>query len=212
MRGHADILQTLGDAPGRDRATSARAERTPSPRTAPTGPTGYLRSRGEDEEQGGAVWPPAGVPPLARRGPAQIAHHREHRRGTSARAERTAHGLLVHPQPAGYLRSRGEDPVRMTGARWNSGVPPLARRGPPAPLRALLLDRGTSARAERTGRPTGRPPASTGYLRSRGEDPRRRSRAGWPDGVPPLARRGLNPAASSRERRRGTSARAERTP
>ncbi len=137
-----------------ERGTSARAERTSSWTPPPAGTAGYLRSRGEDCTQTDRRGRPCGVPPLARRG-----HLRPHLalpglRGTSARAERTNEPLVVAGTRAGYLRSRGEDTATCQVVMGWSGVPPLARRGRPDHHHARRLERGTSARAERTSRPS----------------------------------------------------------
>ncbi len=112
----------------------------------------------------------------------------------------------------GYLRSRGEDSGEFALARLVGGVPPLAQRGRAQFGLSRNEDRGTSARAERTGwREEGRT-RPAGYLRSRGEDA---DRCSWPSragGVPPLARRGRRLLLGLDPLPRGTSARAKRTP
>ncbi len=219
------------------RGTSVRTERTAASRpVGPAASAGYLRSRGEDEFS--EAWEAAdpGVPPLARRGPevygltepqyrgtsvrtertaastsARGGVRRHLRRGTSARAERTPKALPPTSPSPGYLRSRGEDRGITPYVILQSGVPPLARRGPrrdhvPGPVR-----RGTSARAERTPTPATPPSPSPGYLRSRGEDGLAMLTLTMRHGVPPLARRGRDHGRPQSRPRRGTSARAERT-
>ncbi|ESP95643.1 hypothetical protein B591_30618 (plasmid) [Streptomyces sp. GBA 94-10 4N24] len=162
---HDPLVNRLG------RGTSARAERTGGPPYCGPPVAGYLRSRGEDSEAARYVKSGAGVPPLARRGPGVVGGQGRAERGTSARAERTSRRPCRTAPPAGYLRSRGEDEALARKGRRVIGVPPLARRGPLGVHLRPLRRRGTSARAERTTPSRGTRIRSTGYLRSRGEDP-----------------------------------------
>ncbi len=197
--------------PSQPRGTSARAERTRTRSRRPAARAGYLRSRGEDASGSVSQRLQTGVPPLARRG---LGHPRPalpELRGTSARAERTLERIGTMRRSVGYLRSRGEDRTRARGWPSPGGVPPLARRGPVPHRDPAPLHRGTSARAERTTPRPQTPLCRPGYLRSRGEDSSSACRSASSAGVPPLARRGPAKAEAEAERRRGTSARAERT-
>ncbi len=193
------------------RGTSARAERTSTPPSTAAAATGYLRSRGEDQKAALYVGAAVGVPPLARRGPDSLRREINRQRGTSARAERTWVALYRYARAEGYLRSRGEDDWVSISPYLKDGVPPLARRGPKADIRGHNRNWGTSARAERTRHVGGRLGLVAGYLRSRGEDSAASFRAWMRSGVPPLARRGRHHPRAGPPRRRGTSARAERT-
>ncbi len=193
------------------RGTSARAERTPGRSSGTSSAAGYLRSRGEDSLAEVRDLDTAGVPPLVRRGHQLTWPTRRVRRGTSARAERTASCAAPTTRPSGYLRSRGEDTGSPLDTVTGDGVPPLARRGLLPVPQQDRRGRGTSARAERTTRRWRRCRWWPGYLRSRGEDAVTYTPRGMDTGVPPLAWRGLALVRAERDVRRGTSARAERT-
>ncbi len=110
-----------------------------------------------------------------------------------------------------HLRSRGEDrPTHLEDTRC-CGSPPLARRGR-RPATGRRRRRGfTSARAERTLTDQRCAVHEAVHLRSRGEDDVRVHGDGLGTGSPPLARRGPPQHEPQEDRRRFTSARAERT-
>ncbi len=193
------------------RLTSARAERTAGPRFPMINTPAHLRSRGEDDAEGGERVVDAGSPPLARRGRHGIDCDRFRRRLTSARAERTCPRRQRPARSAAHLRSRGEDGPRLQEVAGVLGSPPLARRGPRLAPGARAQPRLTSARAERTTARSIEADALAAHLRSRGEDPFRSPVQHVGRGSPPLARRGPPSLPAVRRRPRLTSARAERT-
>ncbi len=134
------------------RSTSARAERTSSPCTAPRPGWVYLRSRGENGTSTTVCHAILGLPPLARRERTLSRRCSMHARSTSARAERTVWSISMIRACTVYLRSRGENASSPRSASITVGLPPLARREqPPRPYLASGA-RSTSARAERTSR------------------------------------------------------------
>ncbi len=193
------------------RFTSACAERTPPSSPLNRGISVHLRLRGADDDVPERPEREHGSPPPARSGRRDVPDHLALRRFTSACAERTGRGRSASPPAAVHLRLRGADRANRNGTSTLTGSPPPARSGPRARPTDVVIDRFTSACAERTLVH----PAILGYqavhLRLRGADSTRSGRPGGSSGSPPPARSGLRSRAGTALPQRFTSACAERT-
>ncbi len=192
-------------------STSARAERTCAACSRTYAAQVYLRSRGENTAPEISAKIDAGLPPLARREPAARGAKELREGSTSARAERTRRGGGELEAAQVYLRSRGENEVVALAEVDNAGLPPLARREPPARSTWSSRTWSTSARAERTQLGATYMSGLEVYLRSRGENSTIPAPSVCSAGLPPLARRERTRALPALSHRRSTSARAERT-
>ena len=151
------------------------------------------------------------TPPLARRKHVALAVAEPLDGNTSACAEKTSTAPTKQRLARKHLRLRGENLTATPAFAAKVETPPLARR-----KRLLLFfgfphHRNTSARAEKTPRPTFHRGSGWKHLRARGEN-------GMAHGIflldvetPPRARRKRGDAALERNLFGNTSARAEKT-
>ena len=117
-------------------------------------------------------------------------------------------GQLRHCE---YLHACGEDALRALDAVLGDGTPPRVRRRRIRIQPPRSRGRNTSARAEKTSRPSFIPPVLREHLRACGEDYGSTPTLGLREGTPPRVRRRPDGRGMQRCRPRNTSARAEKT-
>ena len=174
----------------RDRATSARAERTWQLPPWCRCPAGYLCGRRADIAVPLALSSTYGQPPQARGRRGDVRRPQHGGRATSAGAERTQSDTSATSQTLGYLCGCRADMFRRYGRYGHDGLPLRGQSGPalvgraqsgdraasagtkrtPGSWHNVSVGRATSADAERTRGSRRRGSEGTGNLRGRGAD------------------------------------------
>ena len=192
--------------------SSAHAEMRPSgPRPRPRF-RGFLRSRGDAPESASVVRLSHVVPPLTRRCALVTPRVSVTRPGSSAHAEMRRDASSRRHIAHGFLRSRGDAPLRR-GQGWRRcEVPPLTRRCAVTGEEIGPELYGSSAHAEMRPADSACRLASARFLRSRGDAPIAHRHRHIGTGVPPLTRRCAERLPRPRDRGRGSSAHAEMRP
>ena len=149
----------------------------------------YLRVRGEYTRLAATASAKRELPPRARRIHANIHATLLNHGTTSACAENTAGGLVIHPHGGNYLRVRGEYAPAFAKKFLSLELPPRARRIRGGGVNNIHISGTTSACAENT--PLLAPHAllARNYLRVRGEYQGDDSRNDNNQELPPRARR-----------------------
>ncbi len=150
--------------------TSAHAEKR-SPRGMPLRRgRKYLRARGEEVAEGHATAAGEEIPPRTRRRGRRGACHCGGGGNTSAHAEKRSPRGMPLRRGRKYLRARGEETVRPSGASRRAEIPPRTRRRGADPLPHPHEEGNTSAHAEKRGRSSSASSWWRKYLRARGEE------------------------------------------
>ena len=129
----------------------------------------YLRVRGEYETDTTIPITRMELPPRARRIQSSVVEPRLVVGTTSACAENTSTATANSGAKWNYLRVRGEYATDRVSYSLRAELPPRARRIPLNNENASLVMGTTSACAENTPQPVGRPGYRGNYLRVRGE-------------------------------------------